>query len=272
MLAGLRARLAADPALADADRAAARARRRRCRSPTRRSTRSRSATCCATSTTRPRRCASWRASSSRAGRSAWSSSAFRRGRVLRALWRLYTRIGLPVLGRLLSRDWQEVGRFLGPNIEGFYARVPLPALVALWERAGLTDVRVRRMSFGAGVVVTGARSTCAALRRRAQLDRPAFYALARRRRRARPADVAASAVHGVAPLLRRARRAPPRRLSISDRLGAALGAFFLAVGVAAHALDECTAGRCARAFGPDADRAERRRARRAPARSGSSAR
>jgi demethylmenaquinone methyltransferase/2-methoxy-6-polyprenyl-1,4-benzoquinol methylase len=74
--------------------------------------------------------------------------------LLRAAWRLYTRAGLPALGRLLSRDWYEVGRFLGPNIEGFYARYPLPALVALWERAGLTDVRVRRMSFGAGVVMT----------------------------------------------------------------------------------------------------------------------
>jgi demethylmenaquinone methyltransferase / 2-methoxy-6-polyprenyl-1,4-benzoquinol methylase len=75
----------------------------------------------------------------------------------RALWRLYTRVALPALGRLLSRDWQEVGRFLGPSIEGFYARFPLPALVALWERAGLTDVRVRRMSFGAGVVMTAVK-------------------------------------------------------------------------------------------------------------------
>jgi demethylmenaquinone methyltransferase / 2-methoxy-6-polyprenyl-1,4-benzoquinol methylase len=78
-------------------------------------------------------------------------------RVLRALWRLHTRAGLPALGRLLSRDWYEVGRFLGPSIEGFHARFPLPALVALWERAGLTDVRVRRMSFGAGVVMTAVK-------------------------------------------------------------------------------------------------------------------
>jgi demethylmenaquinone methyltransferase / 2-methoxy-6-polyprenyl-1,4-benzoquinol methylase len=77
--------------------------------------------------------------------------------VLRALWRAYARIGLPALGRLLSRDWQEVGAFLGPSIEGFYARVPLPRLVELWEQAGLEDVRVRRMSFGAGVVVTARR-------------------------------------------------------------------------------------------------------------------
>ena len=79
-------------------------------------------------------------------------------RVLRALWRLWTRTGLPGLGRLLSRDWHEVGRFLGPSIEAFYARFPLPALVALWEQAGLEDVRVRRMSFGAGVVMTARRA------------------------------------------------------------------------------------------------------------------
>lgn len=78
-------------------------------------------------------------------------------RVLRALWRHYTGVWLPALGRLLSRDWQEVGRFLGPNIEDFYARVPLPRLVELWRQAGLTDVRVQRMSFGAGVVMTGVK-------------------------------------------------------------------------------------------------------------------
>jgi demethylmenaquinone methyltransferase/2-methoxy-6-polyprenyl-1,4-benzoquinol methylase len=75
----------------------------------------------------------------------------------RALWRRYTRVALPALGRLLSRDWQEVGHFLGPSIEGLYERVSLPRLVALWEEAGLTDVRVRRMSFGAGVVMTAVR-------------------------------------------------------------------------------------------------------------------
>ncbi|HKG40329.1 MAG TPA: class I SAM-dependent methyltransferase [Conexibacter sp.] len=77
--------------------------------------------------------------------------------LLRAAWRLYTRAFMPVLGRLLSRDWQEVGAFLGPSIEGFYARLPLSKLAALWGEAGLTDVRVRRMSFGAGVVMTARR-------------------------------------------------------------------------------------------------------------------
>jgi demethylmenaquinone methyltransferase/2-methoxy-6-polyprenyl-1,4-benzoquinol methylase len=79
-------------------------------------------------------------------------------RVLRVLWRVYTRFGLPALGRLLSRDWQEVGSFLGPSIEGFYGRWPLPRLVEAWEAAGLGEVRVRRMSFGAGVVMRGVRA------------------------------------------------------------------------------------------------------------------
>jgi len=78
--------------------------------------------------------------------------------LLRALWQLYTRAFMPPLGRLLSREWQEVGAFLGPNIEGFYARWPLPRLARLWEEAGLRDVRVRRMSFGAGVVMTAVRA------------------------------------------------------------------------------------------------------------------
>ena len=38
---------------------------------------------------------------------------------------LYTRVGLPALGRLGSREWFEAGRFLGPSIEGFYRSYPL---------------------------------------------------------------------------------------------------------------------------------------------------
>jgi demethylmenaquinone methyltransferase/2-methoxy-6-polyprenyl-1,4-benzoquinol methylase len=70
-------------------------------------------------------------------------------------WRLYTRIGLPALGRLASRSWFEVGRFLGPSIEGFYRRYPLRRQVELWEAAGIGGVEVRRMSLGGGVVIWG---------------------------------------------------------------------------------------------------------------------
>ncbi len=76
----------------------------------------------------------------------------------RAAWRLYTRVGLPVLGRLCSPAWGDVGRFLGPSITGFYERHPLPELVGLWRAAGLQDVRARRMSLGGGVVISAVRS------------------------------------------------------------------------------------------------------------------
>jgi demethylmenaquinone methyltransferase/2-methoxy-6-polyprenyl-1,4-benzoquinol methylase len=75
----------------------------------------------------------------------------------RPLWRAYVRFGLPAAGRLFGRDWHEVGRFLGPSIEELYRRWPLERQRELWERAGIRDVRQRRMSVGGGVVTWGVR-------------------------------------------------------------------------------------------------------------------
>jgi demethylmenaquinone methyltransferase/2-methoxy-6-polyprenyl-1,4-benzoquinol methylase len=75
--------------------------------------------------------------------------------VLRAAWRAYTRVGLPAVGRLASPAWYEVGRFLGPSIEGLADQEP--DLPALWRGAGIADVRERRMSFGAGLLMWGVR-------------------------------------------------------------------------------------------------------------------
>ena len=72
-------------------------------------------------------------------------------------WRLYTRVGLPALGRLAGRDWYAVGRFLGPSIEGFYRRWPLRSQLELWRSAGIGAMRARRMSLGGGVVIWGVR-------------------------------------------------------------------------------------------------------------------
>jgi demethylmenaquinone methyltransferase/2-methoxy-6-polyprenyl-1,4-benzoquinol methylase len=74
---------------------------------------------------------------------------------LRAAWRLYTRLGLPLLGRMASRAWFEAGRFLGPSIERLYAEEP--DLAALWARSGIVDVELARPSFGAAVVISGRR-------------------------------------------------------------------------------------------------------------------
>jgi len=79
------------------------------------------------------------------------------GAAARVLWELYVRAGLPLAGRAISPGWHEVGRFLGPSIRGFYARVPLERLLLLWRAAGIEDVRARRLSLGGGVVVWGRR-------------------------------------------------------------------------------------------------------------------
>ena len=74
---------------------------------------------------------------------------------LRALWRAHTRAGLPLLGRVVSDAWFEVGRFLGPDIERFHTAHP--DLVTSWQRAGIAGVQARWMSFGAGLVMWGVR-------------------------------------------------------------------------------------------------------------------
>jgi demethylmenaquinone methyltransferase/2-methoxy-6-polyprenyl-1,4-benzoquinol methylase len=75
----------------------------------------------------------------------------------RSLWRVYTRAFMPVLGRLISRDWYEVGRFLGPSITDLYRRLPLDRQLELWRAAGIADVQARVMSLGGGLVIWGTR-------------------------------------------------------------------------------------------------------------------
>jgi demethylmenaquinone methyltransferase / 2-methoxy-6-polyprenyl-1,4-benzoquinol methylase len=77
--------------------------------------------------------------------------------LLRGAWWLYTRLGLPVLGGLAGREWYRVGRFLGPSISGHYDRYPDAWTVDAWRRAGISDIGIRLMSLGGGVVMWGRR-------------------------------------------------------------------------------------------------------------------
>ena len=77
--------------------------------------------------------------------------------VWRAAWWAYTRLAMPVIGSFASREWREVGGFLGPSIEAFWRRYPLAEQQRLWAAAGLSPVRVRRMSLGGGVVLWAVR-------------------------------------------------------------------------------------------------------------------
>jgi demethylmenaquinone methyltransferase/2-methoxy-6-polyprenyl-1,4-benzoquinol methylase len=76
----------------------------------------------------------------------------------RPSWELYVRAGLPLAGRLLRHGWSEVGDFLGGSIREYWERYPLERQLDLWRAAGISDVSVRRMSLGGGVVIWGTRA------------------------------------------------------------------------------------------------------------------
>jgi demethylmenaquinone methyltransferase/2-methoxy-6-polyprenyl-1,4-benzoquinol methylase len=76
----------------------------------------------------------------------------------RPFWELYVRVGLPLVGRVLSPGWAEVGDFLGPSIRNFYGHWPEPRLLELWEAAGITGAASQRLSLGGGIVTWGRRT------------------------------------------------------------------------------------------------------------------
>jgi demethylmenaquinone methyltransferase / 2-methoxy-6-polyprenyl-1,4-benzoquinol methylase len=76
----------------------------------------------------------------------------------RPAWELYVRAGLPLAGRVLRHGWSEVGDFLGGSIRDYWARYPLERQLELWAAARISDVSVRTMSLGGGVVMWGTRT------------------------------------------------------------------------------------------------------------------
>src|SRR5450759_2534553 len=95
--------------------------------------------------------------------------------IWRPLWWLYTRIGLPLGGRVVAAKWFAVGAFLGPSIERFYALHSPAAVERYWQEAGLGDVRTLRMSLGGGVVMSATKVEPPQAPAPASLA-PAFYA------------------------------------------------------------------------------------------------
>lgn len=73
------------------------------------------------------------------------------------LWWLYTRVALPAAGAVIGGGWREVGRFLGPSIDRFWADHSPDGLARLWEAAGLEGVQWERMSLGGGFVIQGVK-------------------------------------------------------------------------------------------------------------------
>ena len=76
----------------------------------------------------------------------------------RGPWELWVRAGLPVAGTVIGGGWREVGSFLGPSIRDYDERWPIARLAQAWREAGITDVALRRLSLGGGIVTWGHRS------------------------------------------------------------------------------------------------------------------
>jgi len=175
--------------------------------------------------------------------------------ILRTLWRAYTAIGLPLIGRAISQQWASVGAFLRGSIERFNAAHSQHAVARYWREAGLVDVRVDRMSFGAGVVMTavkpaGTTETLSSRRGPPGLGRLGRHPVAR------GPSVVPAAFYALSPgswrdywtllhppytawhlsyVLLGAALAPMPDPRI---VAGALIAFFLAVGIASHSFDE----------------------------------
>ena len=176
-------------------------------------------------------------------------------RFWRFWWWLYTRLLLPVGGLLTGgREWFRVGRFLGPNISQHYRTYPLSWTEEAWQKAGFEDVGVRVMSLGGGLVMwehAGVTEEAAPDANDAEISSsPPEEPHAERATEGRPAFYAARAggwrdwwtlLHPpytawhLAYVVIGACLAPTVNLT---RLLATLLAFFLAVGLAAHSLDE----------------------------------
>jgi demethylmenaquinone methyltransferase/2-methoxy-6-polyprenyl-1,4-benzoquinol methylase len=74
------------------------------------------------------------------------------------LWRLYVNVVLPTAGRAFSREWRDVGAFLGPSIRAFSKRWPEERLIQEWRDAGMVDVKRRRLSLGGALAVWGRKA------------------------------------------------------------------------------------------------------------------
>ena len=149
--------------------------------------------------------------------------------VARPAWELYVRAGLPLAGRVLRNGWLEVGEFLGGSIRSFWKAYPQERQLELWSAAGIEEVRVLRLSLGGGRDVGPSPVS-------APSARPSWYALETGGWRdyvtlLHPPYTAWHLSYVViggclAPVV------------AWGRLGAAVVAFGLAVGIGAHALDE----------------------------------
>ena len=79
--------------------------------------------------------------------------------VVRNLWNAYTRLVLPIVTTALSPGWRRLGVFLFPSITGFYRSHSIDDIHRMWLDSGISDVKVKTLSLGGGVVMWGTKGT-----------------------------------------------------------------------------------------------------------------
>lgn len=74
-------------------------------------------------------------------------------------WRVMTGAALPAAGRVMSPGWGRAMSFLRSSIPDFWKAHPLGEVVDMYRAAGIEELRVKRLTFGAGIVIWGERRT-----------------------------------------------------------------------------------------------------------------
>lgn len=82
----------------------------------------------------------------------------RPGSIWAPFWMMYTRIVLPLASLLISGGWRRVGGFLGPSIDDFHLRCPGDKLLRIWRESGLSNVSMKHLTLGSGLVMWGRKT------------------------------------------------------------------------------------------------------------------
>ena len=70
-------------------------------------------------------------------------------------WSLHALGVFPLATRAFGPEWAHVGTFLPNSIVEWANEWPLERQVAMWQAAGIDEVKTRRMTFGTGVLIKG---------------------------------------------------------------------------------------------------------------------
>jgi demethylmenaquinone methyltransferase / 2-methoxy-6-polyprenyl-1,4-benzoquinol methylase len=79
--------------------------------------------------------------------------------VARLGWRAFSGVVAPLAGRAMSPGWGHAMSYLRTSIPDFWRAHPMSEVVDMHRAAGIEDLRVKRLTFGAAVVIWGVRRT-----------------------------------------------------------------------------------------------------------------